>query len=55
MLSKSSLKHGFLHDRNKQTFLTRKTVLILINKDVLSLVIMISNSQFKTSITFTPT
>ena len=55
MLSKSSLKHGFLHDRNKQTFLTRKTVLILINKDVLSLVIMISNSQFKTSVTFTPT
>ena len=55
MLSKSSLMHGFLHDRNKQTFLTRKTVLILINKDVLSLVIMISNSQFKTSVTFTPT
>ena len=46
ILSKTSLKRGFLHNRNKQTFLISKTVLIvmvpiLINKDVLSLVIMI--------------
>ena len=39
ILSKTSLKRGFLHNRNKQTFLISKTVLIvmvpiLINKNV---------------------